>query len=282
MGFKMAGEELCWCPCHVACRYAGTVNVTPQEWWDSCRCPGSEWMRAEGRRRWGRDRPPTLEEARRSARADDEAWSEVQAAVQARSAGRNRAEIRQLVIEELQSRNRPVPDDMILDPHVDQIMLTLPLPPPLAPDASAFTALKTLVRTARQARAQHEKYAAAMSAEARSLQGPRGQPPYLVKPGYSLPMADAVLDPGATAILGRLGDGSIVSLERDPAAGDPAQVAVYSGQHRLGTLSDADGARYQPALDAAQRAGRSLMVWSKLSGLRDGTPRLRVYPAGIL
>ena len=42
MGFKLAGEELCWCSCHDACRYAGTVNVTPQEWWDACGCPGSE------------------------------------------------------------------------------------------------------------------------------------------------------------------------------------------------------------------------------------------------
>ena len=50
-----------------------------------------------GLMRWGRNRPPpTLDEALRSARAD-EAWREV------------------------------------------------PLPPPMAPDASAFTALKTLV-----------------------------------------------------------------------------------------------------------------------------------------
>ena len=217
MGFKMAGEELCCCPCHDACRYTGTVSVTPQEWWDSCRCPGSEWMREEGRRRWGRDRPPTLEEARRSARADDAAWSEVQATVQPRAAGRSRPEVRQLVIEELRSRNRPVPDDRILDPHVDQIMLTSPLPPLLDPDTSALTALKTLVRAARQARAQHKRFTAAMSGAARPLLGPHGQPPYLVEADYSLPMADVVLDPAATAILERSG-GGIVSLERDPGA----------------------------------------------------------------
>jgi hypothetical protein len=277
MGFKMAGEELCCCSCHDACRYAGTVNVTPQEWWDSCRCPGSEWMREEGRRRWGRDRPPTLEEARRSARANDAAWSEVQAAVQARAVGRSRAEVRQLVIEELQARNRPVLDDMILDPHVDQIMLTSPLPPLLDPDTSAFTALKTLVRTARRARTQHKRFAAAISGAARPLQGPHGQPPYLVEPDYSLPMADVVLDPGAPAILQRSG-GGIVSLGRDPEA----RVVVYSGQQRLGTLCAADSARYQPALEAAQRGGCSLMVWSQLSDPGAGPPRLRIYPAGIL
>ena len=191
-------------------------------------------MREEGRRRWGRDRPPTLEEARRSARADDAAWSEVQAAVQPRSAGRSRAEVRQLIIEELRSRNRPVPDDMILDPHVDQIMLASPLPPLMDPDTSALTALKTLLRTARQARTQHKRFAAAMSSAARPLLGPHGQPPYLVEPDYSLPMADVVLDPGATAMPERSG-GGIVSLERDPGAGDAARVVVYSGQQRVGT-----------------------------------------------
>jgi hypothetical protein len=281
MGFKMAGEELCCCSCHDACQYTGTVNATPQEWWGSCSCPGSEWMREEGRRRWGRDRPPTLEEARRSARADDAAWSEVQAAVQPRSAGRSRAEVRQLIIEELRSRNRPVPDDMILDPHVDQIMLASPLPPLMDPDTSALTALKTLLRTARQARTQHKRFAAAMSSAARPLLGPHGQPPYLVEPDYSLPMADVVLDPGATAMPERSG-GGIVSLERDPGAGDAARVVVYSGQQRVGTLSAADGARYQSALDAAQQAGCSLMVWSKVSDPGAGPPRLRVYLAGIL
>jgi hypothetical protein len=69
-----------------------------------------------------------------------------------------------------------------------------------------------------------------------------------------------------------------VSLECDYEAG----VAVYSGPQRLGTLSDADSVRYQPALDAAQRSGCALMVWSQLSGPRDGAPRLQVYPAGIL
>jgi hypothetical protein len=174
MGFKLAGEQLCCCPCHGDCRYAGTVSVTPEEWWDSCSCPGSEWMREEGRRRWGREKPPTLEEALRSAQADEA-----------------RREI--------------------------------PLQPPLAPDASAFTAFKTLVRAARQARAQHKKFAVGVSGTARPLEGPRGQPPYLVEKDYSLPMADVVLEPWAAAILEQLGNGGIVWLERDPEA----RVAVF-------------------------------------------------------
>lgn len=278
MGFRLAGERLCWCPCHDDCRYTGTVNVTPHEWWASCRCPGSEWMREEGRRRWGRDRPPTLDEVWRASRADDKAWSEVEAAVQPRAAGRSWAEIRELVIEELQSRNRPVPDDAILDRHIERIMDTLALPPPLVPDASAFTALKALVRLAWQARVKHKKIAAARPGTFLPLEGSRGQAPYLVEKDYSMPMADVALDPGATATLNELGKDGIVSLELDP----DARVVVYSGKQRLGTLSQEDGARYQPALEAAQHSGRSLMVWSQLSGLEDGTPRLHVYPAGIL
>jgi hypothetical protein len=177
----------------------------------------------------------------------------------------------------LQSRNRPVPEDLILDLHLDRIMYALALPSPLPPDASPFTALKALVRLVRVGHAQHKKFAAALG-PVYPTEGPRGQPPYLVEQDHSLPMADVVLDPATTAILGQLGEGSIVSLERDPGG----TVAVYWVRQRLGALSQEDSARYQPALDAAQRNGCSLMVWSKLTGRQDGTPRLQVYPAGIL
>lgn len=278
MGFSLAGEQLCWCPCHDDCGYTGTVSVTPHEWWDSCICPGSERKREESRRQWGQDRPPTMEEARQKSQADDRAWSEVEAAVEARAAGLSQAEIRQLLIEELQSRNRPVPDDMILDLYLDRIMFALAVPSPLPPDASQFTALKALVRLVRASYAQHKKFAAAKSGSAYPVEGPRGQPPYLVEKDYSLPMADVVLDPATTAILGQFGESGLVSLERDPEG----TVAVYWVRERLGTLSQEDSARYQPALDAAQRHDCSLMVWSKLTGQQYGTPRLQVYPAGIL
>jgi hypothetical protein len=88
--------------------------------------------------------------------------------------------------------------------------------------------------------------------------------------------------PGAAAILESFGDLIIVSLERDTAAGDPAPVVVYSGADRVGTLSPADGARYQPALDAAQQTGQALMVHGILSRTPGRVPQLRVYPAGIL
>lgn len=183
-------------------------------------------MHEEGRRRWNRDRPPDLAEIRRSEQAETGAWDEVQAAVLARSAGRSRAEMRQMLIAELQSLNRPVPDDRILDLRVEQVTFA---PQPLPLDASAFTVLKALAGMVRQGRAVDKKLAA-MRGEAHRLEGPQGQPPYLVKADYSLPMADVILGPGAAAILDSFGGGIVVSLERDPAGGDPVPVVVYSGE----------------------------------------------------
>jgi hypothetical protein len=144
---------------------------------------------------------PDLAEIRRSEQAETGAWDEVEAAVLARSAGRSRAEMRQMLIAELQSLNRPVPDDKILDLRVEQVTFA---PQPLPPDASAFTVLKALAGMVRQGRAVHKKLAA-MRGEVQRLEGPRGQPPYLVEADYSLPMADVILGPGAAAILDSFG-----------------------------------------------------------------------------
>jgi hypothetical protein len=51
-----------------------------------------------------------------------------------------------------------------------------------------------------------------------------------VEADYSLPMADVILGPGAAAILDSFGGGIVVSLEQDPAGGDPVPVIVYSGE----------------------------------------------------
>jgi hypothetical protein len=103
-----------------------------------------------------------------------------------------------MLIAELQSLNRPVPDDRILDLRVEQVTFA---PQPLRPDASAFTVLKALAGMVRQSRAAHKKLAA-MRGEVHRLEG---QPPYLVEADYSLPMADVILGPGAAAILDSFG-----------------------------------------------------------------------------
>ena len=114
--------------------------------------------------------PPDLAEIRRSEQAESGVWDEVNAAVLARSAGRSRAEVRQMLIAELQSRNRPLPDDRILDLRVEQVTFA---PQPLPSDASAFTALKALAGMVRHGRAVHKKFAA-MRGEVHRLEGPRG------------------------------------------------------------------------------------------------------------
>jgi hypothetical protein len=140
--------------------------------------------------------------------------------------------------------------------------------------------LKALAGMVRQGRAVHKK-SAGMRGEVRQLEGPRGQPPYPVEADHSLPMADVIVGPGASAILDSKDD-IVVSLERDPAEGNPAPVVVYSGRDQVGTLSPADGRLNQPALDAAQRDGRSLMVHGIVSRTPGGSLQLQVYPAGIL
>jgi hypothetical protein len=199
---------------------------------------------------------PDLAEIRRSEHAETGAWDEVEAAVLARSAGRSRAEMRQMLIAELQSLNRPVPDDRILDLRVEQVTFA---PQPLPSDASAFTVLKALAGMVRQGRAVHKKLTA-MRGEVHRLEGPRGQPPYLVGAVYSLPMADVILGPGAAAILDSFGGGIVVSLERVPAGRDPVPVAVYSGWSRD---AQRGGWGVEPACPGCRAAGGRVLDGSR-------------------
>lgn len=181
-----------------------------------------------------------------------------------------------MFIGELRSRGRAVPDDLFLDFEADMIVNTIP------PDASMFTAVKALVKMFLRGRALDRELAGGVTVtRAQDLRGPRGQAPYLVPPERSLPLADVILDPGAEAVLRPLGDEPVVSLER-VSPGGAGPVVVYVGDQRVGTVGPRDGPRYGPALEAAQRAGRTLMVHGVFSQAQDGVARLQVYPAGIL
>jgi hypothetical protein len=161
---------------------------------------------------------PDLAEIRRSEQAETGAWDEVQAAVLARSAGRSRAEMRQMLIAELQSLNRPVPDDRILDLRVEQVTFA---PQPLPLDASAFTVLKALAGMVRQGRAVDKKLAA-MRGEVHRLEGRGGSllTWWRRTTRCRWPMSSSGRVPRPSWI--------VVSLERDPAGGDPVPVVVYS------------------------------------------------------
>ena len=100
---------------------------------------------------------PDLAGIRRSEQAETGAWTRCRRRCWPGSAGRSRAEMRQMLIAELQSLNWPVPDVRILDLRVEQVTFA---PQPLPPDASAFTVLKALAGMVRQGRAVHKKLAA--------------------------------------------------------------------------------------------------------------------------
>lgn len=113
----------------------------------------------------------------------------------------------------------------------------------------------------RQGRAVHKKLAA-IRGEIHRLEGPRGQPPYLVEADYSLPMADVILGPGAAAILDSFGGGIVVSLERDPAGGDPVPVVVYSGEDLVSGRS-ARRVGVEPGCPGCRAAGRPVLDGSR-------------------
>ena len=241
-----------------------------QTWWDECSCPGSERLRGEGRQRWPQGRPPDPAELRRSVQEENEARSEARAAVAARSAGRTRAQLREMFIDELRSRGREIPPGPVLETEVTLIEDTIP------PGASILTGMKIFARSLRRIRAIERE----LAAHTLELQGPRGEVPYLVLGDYSLPLAEVTLDPGAAVRLRPPEKWKFVSLGQD-VAGGPAPVVVYADQHRVGVLSARDSQRYQPALQAAGRAGGALFVQCRLSDTPDAPLRLQLHPAGI-
>jgi hypothetical protein len=101
-GFKIT---LCGCDCHAACPLTGHANVSDRGWEVSCSCPGAQLPRDFYHKRCEGDQ-------RLRAAAD---------AVQAKSVGRTRTEIRQLLINELKTGSRPLPSSDNLDFAVDHI-----------------------------------------------------------------------------------------------------------------------------------------------------------------
>jgi hypothetical protein len=179
-----------------------------------------------------------------------------------------------MFIDELRSMGREVPPEPMLDTEVDIIVHTVP------PGASTFTTLKVLVGAFRKARAKQRELAT-LPSRTQVLRGPHGEDPYLVAADQSLPLAEVILTPDAAATLARMSDELIVALHQEIPEGS-GPVAVYVETDRVGVLSPPDSRRYSPALQAAQRAGRTLMVHGRLSHGPDGQWRLEAYAAGIL
>ena len=117
-----AGAGLCPCSCHSSCPAAPSgkrMTVPLRTWRDSCTCPGAEQARRRMVQNGAdlRDFGERRDDARSRTRARREAFQ----AAQARAAGKDRAEIREIYLAELNARDLPVPKEAVLDLAVDNI-----------------------------------------------------------------------------------------------------------------------------------------------------------------
>lgn len=280
MGLRLTGADLCRCPCHASCPVSGPDAADLGHWWDACTCPGSDPQRAEGRRTWNQDRPPTMSELEQRKRKRDAELSRAMAAVQPRATGLPASAVRQLLIDQLRSQGSDVPPEDLLDFEVMRIQH--PLPPLPSPGAGLFASARALASAYRQHRSVARQFRSAMTTERETLAGPHGEQPYIPSffdPDESLPI-QVTLDQQALARLARP-DGTVyVSLLPQPGTG-PHPVAVFIREHQVGVLPAGDGALYRPAMAVAAGKGAVLMVRGVIDTLPGDEKRLRIYAAGI-
>jgi hypothetical protein len=144
-------------------------------------------LRAEGRRRWRTDRPPSLGEVQEQVHAEEDALRQARAAVVSKARGLPPASIRQLLIEELVTHGRDRPFDEVLDRQVSHIQATVP------PGATFREGIIALARAYRNQRASASELRSSLQ-HPQMISGPHGQAPYLVLAGRSLPMAQVQVD----------------------------------------------------------------------------------------
>jgi hypothetical protein len=265
---------LCRCACHSACPVSGGDNALLHDWWDRCVCPGSEQLRAEGRRRWDRDRPPSLGEVQQQVQAEQDVLRRARAAVVSQASGLPAASIRQLLIEQLITQGSDLPSDDVLDWQVSRIQATMP------PGATLREGILAVARAYRNKRAADRELRSSLQ-HPQMLSGPRGEEPYLVLADRSLPMAQVDVDQEVIATLDPEASSVFASLLHDAGDGQ-FRVEAYIAKRRVGVLSADDGARYQPAMTAARQKGAVLVVQGIISAGPSRDRQLRIYAAGIL
>jgi hypothetical protein len=271
---QLSTIPLCRCACHSACPVSGGDTAPLHDWWDRCVCPGSEQLRAEGRRRWGRDRPPSLGEVQEQVQAEQDILRRARAAVASKASGLPAASIRQLLIEQLIAQGCDLPSDDVLDRQVTRIQATVPS------GATLREGILAVARAYRNKRNSDRELRSSLQ-HPQMLSGPNGEEPYLVLADRSLPMAQVEVDQEVTAKLGLEESSVFVSLFHDAGDGQ-FRVAAHIAKRRVGVLSANDGARYQPAMTAARQTGAVLVVQGIISTGPCEEMQLRIYPAGIL
>jgi hypothetical protein len=111
---------LCQCSCHSACPVGGTKRwfVPFKVWLNSCVCPGAE----RARQRFAEvGEPPTFDTARERVERDSKARRAAFEAARRATAGKSRAEIRELYVAELRSRGLEPPTEPFLAATVEHI-----------------------------------------------------------------------------------------------------------------------------------------------------------------
>jgi hypothetical protein len=116
------GAGLCPCPCHASCPVINRekrLTVPPEVWRESCTCPGA----GQERRRLDEAgvELPDFGKIREDAQSRSHARKEAFESARARAAGKDRDEIREIYVAELNSRDLRAPREENLDAAVDRI-----------------------------------------------------------------------------------------------------------------------------------------------------------------
>lgn len=271
---------LCECDCHSVCALAERHTVSASDWSKYCSCAAAQAWRNESTRTGVN--PPSFSESLRSAREKQQRRREAVNAVRSRSGGKNRQEIRDLLIDEFNSRSLSVPPDSALEIFVDSIALP---ESPLGSIRMLPNAGVLLRGIAGQARG-----IIGIFKNMGTLKDSRGRDPYLVEPGRTPPAMDVMLDTGAEHVLdarsapGQQSSGAhlvATSLELSSPAEHAPTVTVLVDMHRVGVLSAENSGALTQDLETAVRQGQTVMMLG-LYGRSpvNGAPFLRIYPAG--
>jgi hypothetical protein len=262
---------LCHCECHANCSLSTDGHHTVDEWFDSCNCPGAE----SARERAGR--PPDVAELMRKARDEANLRREAIEEARARSTGKSREEVREILIAELQTRGLQPPPPSAMELELDGIMEhgILGRVRLAGRGIATFIGIGNTIKDFRR----H------LQAEDTDLT--LSNAPILVDPDRSLPSVEVQVDPDAEHLLDPTSDHEKIEhadddivLVRLKAVGSPiigGLIAIFLGNHRVGVLSLADSAAYRALLEASTRSNQPLLAEAVRRRSPDGTWHLYLF-----
>lgn len=266
------GTILCQCQCHSRCPLAQRGRVSELTWLNSCTCAGAAHRRSEDTRHRSAQAPSGNQKSRTG--VDDAI-----AAVRAQSAGKNKAEITQLLKNELNERGIELSEPLIRSAAG---IIAHPGGP-----SGKIRMLRFGLRALTDMGTQMGQISKLFE-EADIVQDTTAAP-YLFMPDQASGWVDVVVSDEGEALLRSRGEGRMrdqagrdmvpVRLESgSPDAPGPA-VDVYVEGNRVGTLAHDDAARYLPAISAAREHRGSLQTFGMLAAQHQQLT-LRIPAAG--